>query len=569
MLRTGSAREEIGERQFVMDAAAGRIRKASREPPAPGYRARMLALHLLACAAPADLVVQGGTVYLTADTTSTAVAVRDGAVIATGADAEKLAKKATEVVDLAGEVAVPGFHDAHTHLLAGSFVLDKVVMVGVGDMGTITNSVASYLAGDPQVPWVVGFGWVLALTEGPDGRLLDAVAPDVPVALFDSSGHALLVNSAGMRAAGIEASTPDPDGGEIVRDPKTGEPTGLFLEEAIHLVSPTLLAAFDDAAVGANLEQQIAEFTDWGVTTVSEILAVPGVDLGRPQIYADLEAAGALDLRVNWYLAALSLDDLARVDEVRAAYEGELVRFSGVKIWVDGSMGTGEGWSLEPQVGTTDNYGSHYFDPDELVAFVRAAEEGGYPMKMHANGDAAVQAALDALEAVEAERGGLSQPHTLEHAVLVDPPDLMRIGALGLTVSVQPTHALVADFGEHAESWGDGRFDRTYDFAGLVAAGVPVALGTDFPVWPSADGIATMWAATSGVGERAIPAVDALRAYTEGGAAAVGRVGELGCLDVGCAADLVLLDADPLSVDPADLPDVAVTGVFIAGRRVK
>lgn len=342
----------------------------------------------------------------------------------------------TEVVDLQGSTLLPGFTDGHVHLLAGSFVLDRLLLLGVSSMGVMVTKVEAYAPTVPDEPWIVGYGWMRELVAEPDGRLLDAVVTDRPVLLVDNSGHSALVNRVALARAGITAETPDPPDGEIVRDPVTGEPTGYLLEGALSLVSEVALADYDDERLTSGL-------------------------------------------------------------------------------------------------------------------------------------DAAVAASLSAFEAVAARRGGLHLAHVFDHVVLIDPEDRARLAALGIVASMQPAHEIGTRAGDVAEDWGAERMEAAYDLRGMVEAGVPVALGTDWPVWPAPDALVQVWAATTQQREQNLDLEDAVEAGTLGGAAALGRGAELGSLDVGKLADLVIYDQDPLAVDPAELTGLTLQQVWVGGERVR
>jgi len=513
----------------------------------------------------ADIVVKDGTIYVDAETTNHAMAVTDGVVVAHDALAETMIGPQTQVVDLEGGFVVPGFHDAHVHLLAGSFVLNRLVLMGVSSMDSIISGVQEYALDAPDEPWIIGYGWVHAMTADPSGVALDAVVSDRPALIIDSSGHAALINTVAMDLAGIDATTPDPEGGEIVRDPKTGQPTGLLLEDALSLVSDLAIEAYDDELLAGPLRDRLMDFRDAGITSVSEIMASPGFNLARPWLYQDLEAAGELPLRVFYYVPIFRVEDVVLAAQFTDVWDGDLVVFAGGKVWVDGSMGTGQSWVNEPLKGTDSDYGSHYFDVDELTEIVSQAEAHGLALKFHVNGDAAVSATLDALESV-AVTDGLDQQHVLEHVVLISDYDRDRLNTLGLVASVQPSHALVAEFGESADLWGD-RFDAAYDFQMLAESGAQLAIGTDWPVWPTLHAPTNLWAAVTAQ-SGPLTTRQAFDAYTTGGAAAVGRQGSLGCLMVGCEADWVVMDGDLLGTDANDLANREIEAVYVAGTRM-
>ncbi len=529
----------------------------------------MLLGALLGCggAEPADLLLEGGTIHTSLGASTHAVAVRDGVVVATGDDAVDLLGDGTRSYDLDGGTATAGFHDSHTHLLPGSFVMRRILLLGVSSMQRMSDKVADYAGDNPDEPWIVGFGWLVGDLPDGDGRLLDAVTGDRPALLIAGSGHSVLVNSKAMELAGIDDDTPDPAGGVIVRD-GDGHATGMLHESAMALVVPLALTAYDDDAIRPGLVEELSTFSAGGLTGISEILAAPGVSIDRPWIYTELEAEGLLDVRVHYYLPVFEQADLARIDEARGEHDTDLVRFAGAKLWVDGSLASLEGWTNQPYA-TSGTTGSHYFEPDTLQAIVLEAEERGIALKLHAMGDAAVDNTLTALEAVSDARGGLEQTHTLEHVVLASPAAQARMAALGVVSSMQPVAygvATLADWHEELDEW---TVEQSHDWRGMADAGIPLALGTDWPVWPTANSQVTLWAATSNHGDGSLSAAEALDAYTAGSARSVGMAGQLGCLEVGCLADIVVLDVDVLDAAPEAISAAEIQAGWVGGRKVQ
>ncbi len=514
----------------------------------------------------ADLVFINGVIHVDVDTTATALAANKGVIVALDGKAEELNGKGTEVVDLDGAHAFAGFQDAHTHLLPGSFVLDRLLIRGANSMDHIIGEVEKYAAETPDEPWIVAYGWLAndMLADDPRGIDLDPVTGDRPALLVDASGHNALVNSKALQMAGINAQTPDPPGGTIARDPISGEPTGLLQENALSLVSETAMADYDDALLGAAVPGTLDDFSAAGLTGIADVMASPGFNVARPQIYADLEAAGELPVRIHYYTPIFTVDDVAVAETYRGLYDGELVRFAGGKLWVDGSASSGEAWITDPAADDPDNYGSHYFEIAQLAEIIGEAEAREIPLKLHCQGDAAVKAAIDAFEQV-AGTGVLTQQHTLEHLSLVDPVDLSRMEALGLMASVQPILAVLAGAGSLPEVWGDERFEASNDFRGLVDAGVPIAMSTDWPVWPTGDPIVNIWGGP--MAAHPITAAEGVWGYSEGTARSVGR-DDLGRLDVGYQVDLGVFDADLIAIDPADITNYRPTAMWVAGRQV-
>jgi len=515
----------------------------------------------------ADLVFINGVIHVDVNTTASALAATNGVIVALDGDAEAMQGGKTEVVDLDGSHAFAGFQDAHTHLLPGSFVLDRLLVRGAGSVDHLMGQVEDYAAEAPDEPWIVGYGWIAEemLQDDPRGIDLDPMAGDRPMLLVDASGHNALVNSRALQLAGITAATEDPPGGTIGRDPISGEPTGLLQETALELVSEVAMADYDDDLIGAGVPGDLDDFSKAGLTGIADVMASPGFDVARPQIYADLEAAGELPVRIHYYTAVFTVDDIAVAETYRGLYDGELVRFAGGKLWVDGSASSGEAWITDPAANDPENYGSQYFEISQLTEIIAEAEAREIPLKLHCQGDAAVKGAIDAFEAV-AGNTPLTQQHTLEHLSLVDPVDISRIEALGLMASVQPILAVLAGAGSLPDVWGEARFERSNDFRALVDAGVGIAMGTDWPVWPTADPIVNIWG-----GPRAphpITATEGVWGYTEGTARSVGR-DDLGRLDVGYQADLGIYDADLTTIDPETITEYQPTQMWVAGRQVQ
>jgi predicted amidohydrolase YtcJ len=517
---------------------------------------------------PAEQVFQGGTIYLDASEAVDSIAVSGGVVLATGADVAPLVDATTEVIDLKGGVAFPGFTDAHVHGLPGSFVLERLLLLGVSSMDTLKKELGEYAVENPDEPWVIGYGWVSGMLNEPSGVALDEVVSDRPVLLVNSSGHAALVNSKAMELAGINADTPDPPGGEIVRDPVSGEPTGLLLEEALALVSEVAVSEYDDDTYAEGIRDTLQDFVASGLTGIAEIMASPGFDLARPWIYSELAEAGELPMRIHYYVPIFSVEDVAAAAEYHQLYDMDRVQFTGGKVWVDGSMGSGTSWVSEAHLDDPTNFGMHYFELEALTEVVREAETHLVPIKFHVNGDAAISLALDALEAVESERGGLENPYVFDHVVLPYEGNRQRMAALGVVASLQPIHGMTAALTDTATAWGTERLGYAYDSAAFVEAGVPIAMGTDWPVWPTTDVAVALWGALNISPEHALRIEDAVDGYTAGSARSVGRAADLGVLRPGYLADMVVFDRDLMSTPSAQLSDATVLRVYIAGEQV-
>ncbi|MEC7984701.1 MAG: amidohydrolase [Myxococcota bacterium] len=516
-------------------------------------------LLLLSCtpdkdAKTADFLLYNGSFRISAEQVVDQIAIKDQRVVAIGEEASLW--ESTSQEDVNGAVILPGFHDSHTHLLAGSFVMERLLLVGISNMSTIQNRLRDYAEENPQEPWIIGFGWIYAQMDNPNGLILDSIVNDRPVALFDSSGHTLMVNSKTLELAGIDANTPDPVGGSIERDPETGAPNGVLKEKAIELISPIMLSAYDDDDFEESLSKYLEDFQEAGLSSISEILAVPGISLARPQIFAKLAAENRLPIRVHYYMPAFSRADLDEIQNISEQYDSDMLRFAGIKLWIDGSTSSGESWSLEPSEQDPDHYGSHYWEEDELYSFIEAAEEHEFGLKLHVNGDAAVQTVLNALENYN---GILKQTYLLEHAVLLDPLDYARAHDLGVCISVQPGIATLGPYSGQADVWGEEKMEHAWNFAALEEAEITISLSTDWPVWPTTDIMVNAWSASVGLGDKSLTPRATLEAYTKNANSCMGL--QEGCLDVGCTADLTFLEEDPYNTPSTEWSNIDIQEV--------
>lgn len=533
----------------------------------------------------ADLVLAGGTVF-TGDAVCSAVALRGGVVVAAGGDevARAWTGPATRVVSLAGRAALPGLHDAHTHLLGGALAMDALDLLDARSDDDLARAVAARLAARGPGEWVLGRGWDADLFPGgrwPTRAALDAVAPDTPVLLRRRDGHAALANAAALRLAGIDARTPDPPGGQILRDAR-GEATGLLLEDpALELVSKRAPTPTLEAQTRA-LERGLARLAALGITSVQDD---PSFDetLRPAAAYAALHARGLLTARVSLWrrlerpLAALEEDEraLAATGTPRA-----LLAFGLLKGYLDGSLGSRTALLEAPYHDDCAHAGLPLLDPETATSRVLTAHRSGRQVGLHAIGDLALARALDAYEAVAREAGPTSlraARHRVEHAQVFRPGDVERLARLGVVASVQPIH-LASDLRIAEERLGAARCAHAYPWRALVDQGALVAFGTDFPVEPL-DPLPNVACAVTRRSPREphLPAFwpaqgltlqEALAAYTVGAARAAHREAWLGRLAPGYAADVVVLSRDPFAVAPDELPTVEAVLTIMGGRVV-
>ncbi|MGH7505064.1 MAG: amidohydrolase, partial [Longimicrobiales bacterium] len=378
-----------------------------------------------------------------------AVWIRDGRVVAVGR-ARDLRSAAADapVLALPGTTITPGFADSHIHLTEWAFARREADLSAARDPA----HAAALLAAHPHPPegWIRGRGWNPHGWDGiaPTRRILDSHFPDRPVALQSHDMHAIWANGEALRRAGIDAAMPDPAGGRIVRD-EHGEATGLLLENAATLIVGRIPAPSFDEALAAVRDAQ-SELHALGITAVHSF---PGIHTPEPDPLPILEALRARDelrLRVLHHIALDTLDAAIRIG-LRSGFGGEWIRIGGVKLFLDGALGSRTAWMRAPYEGEAQ-CGIRTFDPRDFLDTVTRAAAAGIASTVHAIGDAAVALALDVLGRPALRVPAL--PHRIEH-VQCCPPDLLElIHDADVTCSVQPAH-LITDWRAADRYWGD------------------------------------------------------------------------------------------------------------------
>jgi predicted amidohydrolase YtcJ len=496
------------------------------------------------------------------------VAIVGGRIVAVG-DADELRAvrgPRTEVREVEGGHLLPGFHDAHVHLAAHGLALGTIDLAAAATLDEALELVARRAADLSEGSWILGAGF--ALTRWGVRSLhradLDRVAPHHPVHLRSQDHHAGWSNSAALAAAGITSATPDPEHGVIVRD-EAGEPTGYLLERAERLVGAAVpapgRAALSDAltAAGRDLARR-------GITTVHHMAYEPAAHW---RAIADAASGADYPLRVWSCIPHADIEHAAALG-LAQGQGGDGFVVGGAKFFADGALGSRTAWMLEPYAGE-EGRGMAVDGPEVLAARLRLAAEAGFAGVIHAIGDAAVRAALDALEATEDAWRPLGLRPRIEHVQHVHDDDIPRFARLGVTASMQPIH-LTFDAPSIRAALPD-RVARAYRMRDLRDAGAVLAFGSDTTVAPP-DVLAGLRAAVrrldaAGVAlapEQALDVDEALEGWTRGAATAIGREARSGVLRPGADADLVVLSADPARASGDD--DELRVVLTVQGGRV-
>ncbi len=524
-----------------------------------------------------------------------AVRVRDGLIVAVGLVSD--IGRGGEVVDARGGLVLPGFDDAHIHVQSGARSMTRAQLYPLQTVEALLDAVRTHAAATPDAPWVLGRGWLYAPFPGdmPTATLLDWAVPDRPAWMDCYDGHTGWANTAALRVAGIDRTTPDPPNGLIVRD-ADGEPTGAFKEEAQYLVERHIPVPSEDEDRASVLHAQAAMHAG-GLTAAQDAWLTPE----ELAFWGRIEAAGELRLRFRGALIMEPGQTLAewrdRLDEYeRVAFGlrgGARLEAGIVKGFADGVIEARTASMLEPYEGDTGR-GMPAWEPDELDAFVAEADRRGWQVEMHAIGDRGVRLALDAFEhaarangpwagdprGTGAAPGTHARRHRVEHIETIHPADIDRFAALGVVASMQPYHGDPSP--NQIDVWagniGPERAGRAWAWTSIARAGGVLAFGSDWPVVPFDPFIALNNAVNRQTvdGEPAggwlpserLPLGDALEAYTAGSAFAAFAEHRRGRVSPGLDADLVVLDRDLLTAGPSAIIGTGVRLTVLGGHIV-
>jgi predicted amidohydrolase YtcJ len=534
----------------------------------------------------ADLLIVGAPVY-TADPArpwADAVAVRAGRVAAVGPEREAAAVcgPATRVLRLHGGLVLPGFQDAHVHTAGGGLELAQCDLHGVEPEG-YAAAVARYAADRPDVPFILGGGWVMDAfgTDGPHLAALDAVVADRPVLLESTDGHSAWVNSRALELAGLIQATPDPPRGRIERD-AAGEPTGALHEAAMALVAD-LAPPPGQAAWEAAVERGQAHLHRLGITAWQDAAVGPEMLAAYRAVAERGRLTGRALAALRWQVEAGEAQLADLTERRRGAGVGRL-RASAVKIFADGVFENRTAAMLAPYLDGDgrpgDNLGIGMLGPDELARAVTALDGEGFDVHVHAIGDRAVRDTLDAFQAAAAANGRRDARHQIAHLQFVHPDDRPRFRRLGVVANAQPYWSCLDGYMRELTLpfLDPERAGWQYPWASLRRAGAVLAFGSDWTV-STANPLEEIEVAVRRVapddrdGEPFLPAerVDlpaALQAFTAGSAYALRLEGETGTVSPGKLADLAVLDRDPFDPGTGPVGDARVLATLVEGELV-
>lgn len=512
-----------------------------------------------------------------ANTEVEVMVIQGGEIVYTGtrAGAQSWWDEGLVEVKLAGHTLLPGFHDAHTHLIWSAADLLNVDLYSATTVEELQAAVLEWADNNPSAEWIQGGGWDMSIFDGQLHKSqLDAVVPDRPTSLYAADGHSSFVNSLALSMAGITKNTPDPEDGRIERD-QNGEPTGILRESAMTLVDE-LMPLMPDSQVDQGLVMGMAEANAYGITTIIDA----SVDDWMLAGYRRAEDVGQLTLRVHGAVEVLPGDpeNLSYIESLRDEFGSDRVMVDAGKFYIDGIIESQTAAMLEPYEDGTNGL-ANFTDP-ELLAAARELDQAGFQLHAHAIGDGAVRQFLDAVEGVISSNGARDRRPLVAHLEVIDPTDIPRFVEVGALANFQPLWAYPDSYIVDL-TWpviGEARSEWLYPIGAVVQTGASVVAGSDWSVssmnpfeaievavtrqdpWEDAGPILTP--------QHQVDVLTAIRAYTSEGARASFSENELGTLDVGKRADFIIVDRNPFTLDPYGLSDVVVLETWLEGGRV-
>ena len=538
----------------------------------------------------ATLILRGGKVVTLDEKKpeARAIAIRGERILAVGTDEEvgTFLGPATQVIDLKGALAIPGFIDSHAHFSGIGQVKLGLDLTTAASWDEIVAQVAKAVTWAKPGEWIVGRGWHQEKWKGapkpnvegfPVHDALSKVSPENPVLLTHASGHAAFANAVAMNAASVTRETPNPAGGEILKD-AAGRPTGLFRETAAGLLSKAYAAAREkrkpeevDKERRRVLELAAEECLSKGVTSVHD----PGVSFETAELYRKVAQEGKLGVRLHVMIreepAALAAN-LAKARTV--GFAGNFVTVRAIKVTIDGALGSRGAWLLAPYTDLATSTGLNTVTLPDLRETARLALQHDYQLCVHAIGDRANRETLDVYE--EAWKGrtdGKSLRWRIEHAQHLDPADIPRFGKLGVLAAMQGIHCTSDAPFVPARLGAKRSEDGAYVWQKLMKSGALISNGTDAPV-EDVDPIASFHASVSRklkngsvfYGDQRMSRMEALRSYNVNGAYAAFEEGLKGSLTPGKLADIAVLSKDILTIPEDEIPSARVVTTIVGGK---
>jgi len=530
----------------------------------------------------ADIVIQGNRIFTGKENIDGYLAIKDEKLIHVSKGQEGMADyidSDTKVYKFENQTIMPGFHDFHIHLTLGCLFEDYVNLASARSAEETAQMVKRFADSRPDDEWILGFSWYHIFwnkKEMPDRTILDQLIPDRPVFLLNAECHGAWLNSKALEITGINKNTEDPPFGTIVKDEK-GEPTGILLETAMKLAD--IAFQIPEKKAEQLMSRFLSKANRLGITSASDMLPLPGFELGDLSLYRKFEEEGKLTVR-NFFLSPLN-GDLSQARKLREEYKSDLLRFSGLKQFLDGVATTYTAMMVDPYSDNPATKGEPFLPPGLLEEWITEADREGFRVRLHACGDGAVRLGLDLYEGAARENGKRNSRHSIEHIEVIHPDDIDRFSQLGVIASMQPEHMAITEKFEnnvYRKRMGKEREPYTWPIKTLSESGAALAFGSDFPVVELSPMLEIYRAVTRlfNDGEpkggwnpvEKISLAEALRHYTYGPAFGNFMDDKLGTLEKGKLADVIVMDRDLFAVEAAELLETEVELTVMNGKVV-
>ncbi|MFE4706422.1 amidohydrolase [Peribacillus simplex] len=528
----------------------------------------------------ADVIISSNAVFtgLSGQPEPASIAIKDNKIIAIGSEEEvkSYSGENTEIYQFNEQLIIPGFHDFHLHMMDGAVSMNSANLFSARSEEEALEMIRKFAESRSEDPWIIGSSWDAGYWDTqqlPNRHSLDRILPDRPVLMFHAEGHYAWVNSKALEIANITRHTENPSYGIIGKD-ETGEPNGLLYEKAMEAV---ILHAYDFTK-----EQKRELFTKFlahaaslGVTSVHDLFAIEALEmLNDYDVFKEFEDNGELTSRIHLWPALNG--NLERVKQLRDTYQSDKLRVSGLKQFIDGVITARTAYLLEPYADQPKTRGESSFPPETIKKWVVDADKEGFSIRFHAIGDGAVRLALDAYEEAQKTNGKRDSRHSVEHIEVIHPDDVHRFKELGVTASMQPDHFAMSERGVYTERIGTEREKHVFSINTLQEAGAKLAFGTDFPI-DILNPLLQIYRAVTRIDSsgktvwhphECITLAEALKAYTAGSAYGTFREDELGTLEVGKLADIIVLERNLFEVPVEEIPNTKVHLTIVDGKVI-
>ena len=528
----------------------------------------------------ADLVLLNGAVWTVNPDQpwAEAIAIKENKILEAGSSQEikEMIGDSTHVIDLKGDFVLPGFIDSHTHFLVGGFSLLSIRLRDTDSREEFITRIADKAKEIEKGVWILDGNWdhqSFDPPEMPRKEWIDLVTLHNPVCVNRHDGHMVLVNSLALKLAGVTKDTPSPAGGEIIKDPETGEPTGILKDAAMNLVMKHIPEpSFAEKLKAA--EVALKHAAEAGVTSIHDMAYADNFE-----VYQELLRLNKLTARLYVYIPITEVEVYARL-KLKTPFGNNLLKIGGLKGFVDGSLGSSTALFFEPYTDNPQKKGllhSQMFPEGIMEKRIIQADKAGLQVAVHAIGDRANNIILDIFERVIVQNGERDRRWRIEHAQHLLPGDIERIANLDIIASVQPYHAI--DDGRWAErKIGKKRCQYTYAFKSILEKGAVLACGSDWTVAPL-DPLGGIYAAVTRqtldgkhpegwYPEQKISLEEAIRGYTLNGAYAEFSENIKGSVEKGKLADLVVLSRNIFKIPPEEIQKTEIKMTILNGKVI-